>query len=58
MAILALFLALGQGLDALETTKTTSVVFHVVFGLIGLAVSAFYFLNWRKGRESTGPEAD
>lgn len=56
--ILALILALGQGLNALEATKTTSVVVHVVLCLICLTASAFYFLNWRKGREPNGPEAD
>ncbi len=58
MVILTLILALGQGLNALEATKTTSVIFHIVLGLICLTASAFYFLNWRKGREPKRAEAD
>lgn len=57
-AILALILALGQGLNALEATKTSSVVVHVILCSIWLIGAAFYFLTWRKAREPKGPKAD
>ena len=55
LAILFIFLATGQAVDALEATKTTSVVFHLVVGSVQLAGSAFYFLLWRKGRRPDEP---
>ena len=52
LAILFIFLAIGQAYDALEATKTSSVAFHIVLCSVQLAGSAFYFLLWRRGRRS------
>lgn len=58
MAILSLIFAIDQGLNALEATKTASVVYHVVLSSICLMGSSFYFLDWRRAGSHTRSEPD